>query len=191
MIMVQLVKLTDQLPGGDNWLFELKYDGYRVLAFVGGNVTKLITRNGNDITSRFKYIANELSDFFGATKVQLDGELIMTDKNGLSDFYALQRFRGGESVNIGYIIFDVLELNNRDLRNLPLLQRKEILLSISKGMSQPLQISQFTFNLTRAQFNHVCAQGHEGIIAKEINSPYTTSRNGSWLKLKNQNFKRR
>lgn len=89
---VELAKLVSSTPPGDNWLFEVKYDGYRIVAYVEGGRARLVTRNGNDYTRHFPAIARSLEDWAAGRAMVLDGELVVTDEAGKTDFQALQNF---------------------------------------------------------------------------------------------------
>ena len=89
---VELAKLVSSTPPGDNWLFEVKYDGYRIVAYVEGGRARLVTRNGNDYTRHFPAIARSLEDWAAGRAMVLDGKLVVTDEAGKTDFQALQNF---------------------------------------------------------------------------------------------------
>ena len=89
---VELAKLVSTAPPGDGWLFEVRYDGYRIVAYVEGGRARLVTRNGNDYTDRFPAIARSLEDWAAGRAMVLDGELVVTDEAGKTDFQALQNF---------------------------------------------------------------------------------------------------
>ena len=155
--VAQLCKSVTSLPKGDAWIYELKYDGYRILAVHG----RLFTRNGNDWTERLKTIKVP-------PNMVLDGEVIA------ENFFDIRKAK-----NLVYVAFDILELDGEDLRNKTLLERKKIL------AKQKIQQSDFTENFSQTDFENLCAQGFEGIIAKRKNSVYVGGeRNGDWVKLK-------
>jgi bifunctional non-homologous end joining protein LigD len=140
---VQLAKLVAKVPEGDNWLYELKYDGYRIMAFVEGSSVRLITRNGNDYTNRFGPIASSLLDWAAGRAMVLDGEMTVTDESGRTDFQALQSYmKNPQSHNLTYIIFDLLALDGADLREQPLTKRKETLQLLMKDAPKNLHYSQ-------------------------------------------------
>ena len=111
---VQLAKLVKSVPEEDDWLYELKYDGYRIMAFVEGNNVQLMTRNNNYFTRRFYEIASVLVDLAKGRAMVLDGEIVITDESGKTDFQALQNFvKNPKEKNLTYIVFDILALEDR------------------------------------------------------------------------------
>jgi len=97
---VQLAKLVNTVPNGEDWLYELKYDGFRIMAFVEGNSIQLITRNGNDYIKRFNDIASSLIDWAAGRSMVLDGEIAVTDPLGKTDFNALQNYMKIQRIKI-------------------------------------------------------------------------------------------
>lgn len=182
---VELAKLVSEAPRGDAWLFEVKYDGYRMLAFVEENRARLITRNGNDYTERFPAIARSLEDWASGRAMVLDGELAVTDARGKTDFQALQGFlRNPEGKRAAYIVFDLLALDGDDVRNLPLTRRKETLEKLLEDAPEELRYSVHVRGSGEASFHAACEQHLEGIVGKRADSPYRGARNGDWIKLK-------
>ncbi len=181
----QLAKLVTTVPKGEDWLYELKYDGYRILAFVEGNNVRLITRNGNDYVRRFQDVADSLIEFAAGRAMVLDGEMVITDESGKTDFQALQNYmKNPETQNLTYIIFDLLALDGRDLREHPLIDRKEMLESLMKDAPKSLYYSRFVRGHGKESFAVACETGMEGIVGKKADSVYSGSRNGDWIKLK-------
>ncbi|MBV1757043.1 MAG: hypothetical protein KMY55_04275 [Dethiosulfatibacter sp.] len=122
---VQLAKLVDKVPEGEGWVFELKYDGYRIISYIQNNQVRLVSRNGNDYTSKFKSIADALIEWSNGRTMVLDGEVVVLDKNGKTDFQALQGFlKSPKKQTLTYIIFDLLALSGKDLRSEPLVDRQ-------------------------------------------------------------------
>ena len=182
---VQLAKLVANVPDGENWLYELKYDGYRIMAFVEGSSVRLMTRNDNDYTNRFGNIASSLLDWAAGRAMVLDGEMAVTDEAGRTDFQALQSYmKNPQSHHLTYIIFDLLALDGADLREQPLTQRKETLQSLMKDAPKNLHYSQHVKGKGKESLNAACELGMEGIIGKEADSKYSGRRNGDWLKVK-------
>lgn len=182
---VQLAKLVRDVPEGDDWLYELKYDGYRIMAFVEGNNARLVTRNGNDYSSRFREIAASLVDWAGGRAMVLDGEMVIADKEGKSDFQALQNYLknpGGRKLS--YIIFDLLALDGEDLRGRRLIERKEMLEALLKDSPNNLYYSTYVTGNGQESFAAACKLNLEGIVGKKADSVYTGTRNGDWIKLK-------
>ena len=184
-VSVQLAKLVKNVPEGEDWLYEMKYDGYRIIAFVEGSNVRLITRNGNDFTKRFYDIALSLSDFANEKSMVLDGEVVITDETGKTDFQALQNYMKNKKVSrLTYIIFDLLALNGVDLRGEILTKRKEILENLFIDVPNNLYFSRHVSGHGQESFAVACEAGMEGIIGKKANSIYSGTRNDDWIKLK-------
>jgi len=166
----------------------LKYDGYRILAFVENNNARLITRNDNDFTNRFKDIATSLTDWAAGRAMILDGEMVITDEKGKTDFQALQNYLKNPKVKeLTYIIFDILALNGEDLREYPLTQRKEILETLMKDAPENLYCSNYVKGKGKESFIVACKLNLEGIVGKKSDSVYSGTRNGDWIKMKCDN----
>jgi len=181
---VQLAKLAKTIPEGDGWLFELKYDGYRVLAFVEEHRARLVTRSGVDCTQRFRNVADALVRMANGRAMVLDGEMAVADASGRTDFQALQGYLKKPGGNLVYMVFDLLALDGEDLRFRPLAERKGLLEDLMKGAPAGLQYSRHVEGGGKACFFAACEMGMEGIVAKRADAPYTGGRSGSWLKLK-------
>lgn len=182
---VQLAKLVNQVPRGDDWIYEMKYDGYRIVAFVEGNQVRLVTRNGNDYQKRFYDIASSLINWAGGRSMVLDGEMVITDASGKTDFQALQNYlKNGKSEKLTYIVFDLLALDGKDLRNHTIVKRKEILKTLIKDAPPNLYYSRYIRGMGQESFAAACEAGMEGIVGKKVDSIYSGSRNGDWIKLK-------
>lgn len=182
---VQLAKLVKKVPEGDDWLYEMKYDGYRILAFVEGNNARLITRNNNDYTKRFYSVANALAGFSKGKAMVLDGEMTIIDKAGKTDFQALQNYmKNPKNLNLTYIVFDLLALDGEDLRQRPLFKRKELLENLMKDAPENLYYSRHVKGNGKDSFVVACETGMEGIVGKKYDSVYNGTRSGDWIKLK-------
>ncbi len=182
---VQLAKLVNTVPEDEDWLYELKYDGYRIIAFVEGNSVRLITRNGNDYMRRFHDVATSLIDLAGGRAVVLDGEMAVTDPSGKTDFQALQNYmKNPKTQNLTYIVFDLLALDGVDLRGYPLIKRKEMLETLMKDAPKNLYYSRYVRGIGKESFAVACDAGMEGIVGKKADSVYSGTRNGDWIKLK-------
>ncbi len=182
---VQLAKLVNTVPEGEDWLYELKYDGYRILAYLEGSNAQLLTRNGNDQTNRFQVIACSLSAWAAGRAMVLDGEMVITDAEGRTDFQALQNYlRDPEGKNLTYIIFDLLALDGADLRGRPLLERKETLEALMKDSPENLYYSRHIRGDGKESFLAACKANLEGVVGKKTDSVYSGTRNGDWIKLK-------
>lgn len=182
---VQLAKLANTVPEGEDWLYELKYDGFRIIAFVEGNSVRLITRNGNDYTKRFHDIASTLIDLASGRAMVLDGEVAITDTSGKTDFQALQNYvKNPQGQSLTYIVFDLLALDGIDLRGNPLIDRKEMLETLMKDAPKSLYYSRYIRGEGKESFAVACEASMEGIVGKKANSIYSGTRNGDWIKLK-------
>ncbi len=182
---VQLAKLVRTVPECDDWLYELKYDGYRIVAYAEGNSVRLMTRNGNDYSSRLYDISAAVADWTGGRAVVLDGEVVITDASGRTDFQALQNYmKNRNSLKLTYIVFDLLALDGVDLRQQPLIKRKEMLESIMKDAPPKLHYSRYVKGHGKESLKAACEADMEGIIGKKEDSVYSGTRNGDWIKLK-------
>jgi bifunctional non-homologous end joining protein LigD len=180
----QLATLVDAVPAGDEWIHELKYDGYRLVAMLKNGSVRLITRNGNDWTERFPAVAAALEALPAGTAV-LDGELVVLTPRGTTSFQALQNVmssgRGGELV---FYAFDLPYLEGMDLRGAPLLARKEALRALLGGRGGILRFSDHIQGAGAEFYRQACGMGLEGIISKRADARYVHKRNNDWLKVK-------
>lgn len=182
---VELAKLVGTAPLGDEWLFEVKYEGYRIVAFVEGGRARLVTRNGNDYTARFPAIARSLEDWAAGRAMVLDGELVVTDEDGRTDFQALQGFlREPAGKRPAYVAFDLLALDGDDLRDRPLVERKQLLEELLEDVPDDIRYSVHVRGNGEASFRAACEQHLEGVVGKRADAPYRGVRNGDWIKLK-------
>lgn len=184
---VMLARLTDALPGGKGWLYELKYDGHRVLAFSEGGKTALKTRNGYDCTRKFASAAEAVGTLLNGRAAVLDGEMIAMGEDGLSDFGALQSY-ATHGKGLRYVLFDLLALDGIDLRARPLTERKQKLKALLQDDAPALlKYSEHAVSMTKTQLKSLKEKGFEGIVIKRADSPYTAGKSGDWLKLKFRN----
>lgn len=183
---VQLATLVDRAPSGDDWLNEIKLDGYRIVARVHAGATGLRTRNGNDWTARAPKVAQALAALPLQNAV-LDGEVVSLRADGVSDFQALQNaLREGQPSQLVYFAFDLLFLNGVDLRGEPLSARKAALAKLL-GAAKPSPHVRYSDHVRGggpAFFEQACKLGLEGIIAKRANASYRAGRSKDWLKIK-------
>ncbi|WP_434776479.1 DNA ligase D [Pseudomonas oryzihabitans] len=181
----QLATLVDSPPAGD-WLYEVKYDGYRLLAHIEGSAVSLFTRSGNDWTERLPDQAKALAAL-GLGNAWLDGEIVVNDAHGVSSFQALQNaFETGKDSRIAYYLFDLPYLNGADLREVPVEQRRELLgkLLENSNESDLLRFSAAFEVPADRILASACELGLEGVIGKRLGSPYRSRRNKDWIKLK-------
>jgi bifunctional non-homologous end joining protein LigD len=171
----QLAKLVKQVPAGDGWLHEIKYDGYRILAALDRGEVTLWSRNGNDWTGNLPTVRAAVAAL-PATSALLDGEAAVVLPDGKTSFQSLQ---GGAAVT--YFAFDLLSLDGEDLRPLPLEARKRRLAALVRGSD--IRYSEH-FADGDALFAKACAARLEGIVCKRRDAPYTAGRSSDWVKVK-------
>jgi bifunctional non-homologous end joining protein LigD len=184
----QLATLVDAVPTGPEWLHEIKFDGYRIVASLEKGSVRLWSRNGKDWTRRFSSIAASLEKIPAASAV-LDGEVVAMEKNGVSSFRKLQQSlsedRTGELV---YQAFDLIHLDGASLRDTPLLERKRALSGLlERADFEGSGSVRFTEHLEgdgADLYAHACRLGLEGIISKHVNARYRATRNRQWRKVK-------
>lgn len=182
---VQLCNLSFELPQGEDWIYELKYDGYRALAFVEAGTAKLVSRNNNEFD--YKQISDSLVSLANGKAMVLDGEVIVVDKLGRSDFKGLQNYNKSEH-QLVYMIFDLLAFDGEDLRKDQLIERKKKLSALLKNAPNNLRYCEHISKITKQELEGLCVSNYEGIIAKRANSEYLGKRNGDWLKIKCQEY---
>ncbi|AMS17902.1 ATP-dependent DNA ligase [Pseudomonas chlororaphis] len=180
----QLATLVDKAPSGD-WRYEIKFDGYRILARIQDDEVRLLTRNGHDWTSRLPQQAKALA----ALKLKdswLDGEMVVLNDQGLPDFQALQNaFDIGRSVDIIYYLFDAPFLQGEDLRETPVEERRQALKqALGRKSSKVLRFSEAFAAHHQDVLESACALSLEGVIGKRAGSPYVSRRSADWIKLK-------
>lgn len=180
----QLASLVDSPPAGD-WLYEIKFDGYRIMARLQGDEVRLITRNGHDWSDRMPLQLKALKGL-KLNDSWLDGEVVMLNEQGLPDFQALQNaFETGRSKDIIYYLFDMPFHDGEDLREQPVEDRREVLKKVLHGQrSRLLRYSDAFRSGHRDIVESASAMGLEGVIGKRVGSPYVSKRSGDWIKLK-------
>ena len=187
-LMPQLATLLAQPPAdSDDWIYEVKFDGYRMLARMDSLSVRLFTRNGNDWTSKLSALAQALKKL----KLKpgwLDGEIVVLNDQGIPDFQALQSaFDQTRTQNIVYYIFDVPFYDGYDLRAVPLVERKQFLGNLLKDNATELIRYSDSFEVSqRDVLDSACRLGLEGVIGKRKESVYVSRRSADWIKLKCQ-----
>ncbi len=177
-------------PSGPGWIHEIKHDGFRVLARRDSAGVRLITRNGNDFTSRFPLIAMAV-DKLPVRSCLIDGEAIVCDENGLAVFELIRRHDAGERAVLS--AFDLLELDGKDLRRRPIETRKALLAKLLQerrtfeGSHLSLVLNEHYEEDGAIVFREACRLGCEGIVSKKLGSIYRRGRSPLWLKVKNPN----
>lgn len=184
----QLATLVTHAPEGEQWLSELKYDGYRALTQIHQGKVKMFSRNGHDWSAKWPALVKALSAV-PAGSAWLDGEVVAIQADGSISFQALQNaVRLGKEANLAYFIFDLLYLDGHDVTHLPLRQRKELLQALldqlTASKDNPLHYSDHMAGHAQEAFNHACLHGLEGIIVKHADSSYQQQRSRDWLKVK-------
>ncbi|MES1241530.1 MAG: DNA ligase D [Acidobacteriota bacterium] len=185
-IEIQLATLVSEPPQGEEWVHELKFDGYRVLFELADGKVKAVTRGGKDWADRFETVTRAVADL-PARDAVLDGEVAVLLPDGRTSFQALQNALGGDrKAEMVYFAFDLLHLDGHDLRGVPLLERKQALARLLE--TQPRQgtirFSDHVQGSGEAFFRHACDLGLEGMISKRADLPYQGGRGKGWLKVK-------
>jgi bifunctional non-homologous end joining protein LigD len=175
-----LATLAEDVPTGQGWVFEVKWDGYRAIAYVRGGETTLKSRRDQDLTERFGPVAREIAKAVKTPHCVLDGEVCALDERGRTSFSAMQR--GGHP--LVYYAFDLLELEGEPLLGLPLTERRARLEELLDRRNAAVRLSE-TFDDGPALVEAASEQGFEGVIAKKASSRYEPGRRSrDWLKLK-------
>jgi len=177
-----LATLETHVPAGAGWLYEVKWDGYRALAYVRGGEARLLSRNGNDLTGRFPGVAQAVPRAAKSPDCVLDGEVCALDEEGRPSFSAMQQARPGTP--IVYEVFDLLELDGEPLVDLPLAERRQRLERLLDRRTRAVRISE-AFDDGATLYEAAREQRLEGIVAKRADSPYRQGRRTrEWLKIK-------
>lgn len=194
----QLATLAEAAPAQGDWLYELKFDGYRIVARLEGGQVQCFTRSGLDWTDKLPQLAAALQKM-GLESTWLDGEIIVPDAEGLPDFQALQNaFEGrGRRVKAGappaspnaaaivYYVFDIPFHAGHDLRDVPLVARRALLQQLMLENTSPnLRFSEAYDAPSKDLVSSACKLGFEGLIGKRADSPYQSRRSRDWIKLK-------
>jgi bifunctional non-homologous end joining protein LigD len=168
-----------KVPGGERWVHEIKFDGYRVQLHIANEDIKVFTRRGHDWTKRFKKIAGD-AFLINAGSAIIDGEIVVPAADGTTDFSVLQNELKGKSTKIVLVAFDLLYLNGYDLRKLPLIERKSHLKKLIEKTA--IQFSE-SFEVDGPEmFQHACSVGLEGVVSKVRDSRYPSGRSNDWVK---------
>lgn len=188
----QLATLVSKPPKGDQWAFEVKWDGYRLAVHSSPSGIRIITRGGHDWTSYFPSIAKAAIALGPATMI-LDGEAVVLDESGAPNFGLLQQALGGRRAtraadNAVLYAFDLLYFDGHDLTELELRSRRHMLASLLEGETGAIRMSEDIVTADgEALLRSACAHGLEGIIAKHKDRPYRPGRSKDWLKIKCSN----
>lgn len=183
-VEAQLATLVREPPEGDEWLHEIKYDGYRAIAYVDRGAVRLVSRNGLSFNERFASICDALSEL-EVGRVVLDGEICALDESGRTRFEALQRSMQEAPEALVYFVFDILYVDGEDLRPLPLVQRKERLAQVLPETTRGRVRRAEHVRGGGASFLEAAERlGLEGLVAKRADRPYRGGRSLDWQKVK-------
>jgi bifunctional non-homologous end joining protein LigD len=182
---VQLATLVKEVPKSDsNYIYELKFDGYRILAVHAGRDLRLFSRRAQDWTGDFEAVGAAVGKI-RAKEFVIDGEVCALDERGVPRFQLLQNRRGA-AARLVYFVFDLLWADGADLRQLPIEDRRERLEQLIAQLPKDSAVSRSSAvpGEPKAILRTACASGLEGIVAKEKGSPYVGGRQTTWLKIK-------
>lgn len=188
---VQLATLVEQAPTGEDWLHEIKFDGYRVLVKVTGGEVQLLTRKALDWTKKMPRLARAIG-MLSLPDVIIDGEFVALEDNGVSNFQKLQNSLGEDAENLVYYAFDLLHYEQFDLRPLPLVERKALLVELlgrrlpdgPEKKPSAIRVSEHVRGNGAAFYEQACKLGLEGVVSKRAGGTYTGTRSRDWLKIK-------
>ena len=180
----QLTQLVKEAPEGDQWLHEIKYDGFRMHARLDHGEVRLLTRNGLDWTHKYPQIAAAVAAL-PARQAYLEGELCGVYADGVTSFSMIQLASdAGNAAGLVFFLFDLLYLDGEDLTARSLIERKDRLASLLSQAGSPLQYSGHQIGLGPAFYEMACPLGVEGIVSKRADAPYAPGNRGLWLKVK-------
>ena len=181
----QLCTLVTQPPAGDDWLHEIKYDGYRFLARRNGEEVSLLSRNDKDWTHKFPPLVSAIRAL-PVTQTIIDGEAAIVDRNGRTSFQRLQNaIKKQDFDDLAFLAFDLVYLEGYDITRAPLLARKSALkLIVSSSRRSIIRYSDHIRGEGAAVYANACKLGLEGIVSKQADAPYVQARTRSWLKVK-------
>jgi bifunctional non-homologous end joining protein LigD len=185
-----LAQLKSHPPKGDEWSWELKWDGYRLAVHIEPQGIRILTRGGHDWTHRFPVIV-EAAHALGPATMIIDGEAVVLDEEGRPDFGMLQQSLGASGKQAGnrasdavLYAFDLLYLDGHDLRGVEYRSRRHLLEDTLNGKDAAIRLSETLDAEPVLLLEHVCRLGLEGIIGKHLDRPYRSGRIGDWVKVK-------
>jgi bifunctional non-homologous end joining protein LigD len=171
-------------PDGDQWLHEIKYDGFRMHARLDRGEVRLLTRNGLDWTAKYPQVARAVAAL-GPRQAYLDGELCGLRPDGITSFSMIQMASdAGNDAGLVFFLFDLLYLDGENLTARSLIEGKERLAGLLSQTGSPLHYSDHQIGLGQAFYEKACALGVEGIVSKRADAPYVPGNRGLWLKVK-------
>ncbi len=181
-----LATLADKAFNNKEFIFEVKWDGYRAIAEWDNEQLKFYSRNGLAFTDKFPSIVRALQKI--KHNVVLDGEIVLLNSEGQPDFQELQHYDNHQEQNLVYYVFDLLFLDQKSVQHLPLIQRKELLKDLLHVTNNPvLKYSDHVVGEGKEMYKAAVAKNLEGIMAKKADSLYSIGiRSREWLKIKNQ-----
>jgi bifunctional non-homologous end joining protein LigD len=177
-----LAMVVEKPPSGDEWLHEIKHDGYRIVARIEEGDVRLVSRNGKDWTKEFPQVARAVGRLPAGTAL-LDGEVAALLPNGATSFQALQR-RADAAVPLVYFVFDLLHLDGWDLREVRLEERKQVLRRLLEKAPDALRFSDHVRGQGPEFYENAREAGLEGVVSKRADAPYREGRGGDWRKAK-------
>ena len=179
-----LTTLVKTPPNGDEWLHEIKYDGYRMLCRIDNGKVQLVSRNGKDWTAAFEAVAEDLAKL-PVRAAWIDGEVVVIDAAGRTSFQALQNALSGTKTPLSFFAFDVLYLDGYDLRGATLTDRKAVLRGVVGHGVGVVRVGPELMGHGADYFQQACKLGLEGVISKRADSPYRDGlRTRDWVKVK-------
>ena len=179
-------RLSENLPNSDDWVYEIKFDGFRGLALKNGSEVRLFSRNNRELGSKFPSVISAVRKL-PCNQLLLDGELVALDKQGRSSFQLLQGSGevSDETSGLFFYVFDILNVNGRDTTGLPLMKRKALLQTLLKEKPDSIRYSDIITGDIEELSGAMRQMGLEGLIAKKRNSTYEVGRrSGTWIKFK-------
>ncbi|AZO41359.1 ATP-dependent DNA ligase [Mesorhizobium sp. M7D.F.Ca.US.005.01.1.1] len=174
--------LVEKPPEGDDWIHEVKFDGYRSQLIIDEDGTRIFTRRGLDWTSKYRDLVKEAASLGGESAI-VDGEIIVLNEAGLSDFGELRKAITRRQHDLYFVAFDLLHLNGHDLRDMALEERREILASIIEPGGR-IQFSEPLPGEAKAIYHLLDQAGLEGMVSKRGDSKYRSGPSTNWLKAK-------
>lgn len=176
--------VTTPPEGSDTWIHEMKFDGYRMQTHLKNGLARMYTRNGLDWSNTFPHLLSNIEEVDAMSAI-FDGEVVALDEKGRTNFQMLQNsLTKKNDKHLRYYIFDILYLDGKDLRSLPLMERKEILKKVLKKSPSNILFSEHFETSGKDFFKASCDHELEGIVSKLANSPYISGRHDAWVKTK-------
>jgi len=180
----ELATLVTEPPDGEDWLHEIKLDGYRVQCRKNGDDVRWVSRNGNDWSARLEHLSAAVREL-DAERALLDGELVHVDARGITSFQRVANAIGGAAAReLVFHVFDVLHLDGREVRREPLFARKELLRELCTGAPSAIRYTDHVRGRGGDFLREACKLGLEGIVSKRADAPYRSGRGRDWLKIK-------